>query len=188
MAHEDLVAHYQRLLDVAQFLDVGLSWTVVQSLIEPIGIDDVAALVAGPGFGIEESEVEGDGVFIDDSGPSIMLLDLEGGLFSHYEPSRLERLSAGARVWHLEWTVNGNGALSYAADGRLRLVMPDLRPDDVYGPDPHALDHLLRRLPEPSARLSHARAMSLVELDSGAYLDLDWLNSPQSRVVFPGAE
>jgi hypothetical protein len=105
MAHDDLVLHYERMLDAAQYLDVGISWTVVQSLGEPISIDDVAALVAGPHFEIEESEVEGLGTFIDESGPSIMLLDLEGGLFSPYEPSGLERPSLGARVWHLEWNV-----------------------------------------------------------------------------------
>lgn len=186
MAHDDLVLHYERMLDAAQYLDVGISWTVVQSLGEPISIDDVAALVAGPHFEIEESEVEGLGTFIDESGPSIMLLDLEGGLFSPYEPSGLERPSVGARVWHLEWNVNGSGSLTYAADGRIRLVMPGLDPGEVYGPDPHALDHLLRRLPQPFTRLSHASAMALITTDSGAYLDLEWLGSPQSRVIFPG--
>src|SRR4051812_19430098 len=113
MACEALVVHYERLLDVAQFLDAGMSWTVVQSLGGPLSINDVALLVTGPQFEIEESEVEGLGTFIDEAGPSIMLLDLEGGLFSYYKPSGLERLSLGARVWHLEWNVNGSDFLTY---------------------------------------------------------------------------
>lgn len=186
MAPDELVLHYERMLDVAQFLDVGISWTVLQSLGEPIGIDQVAELVAGPHYELEETDVEGSGVFIDESGPSIMLLDLEGGLFPDYR--QLECLSTGARVWHLEWNVNGSACLTYATDGRVRLTMPRLDPGEVYGPHPHALDHLLRRLPEPSAPLSHASAMALVQKDSGAHLDLEWLDSPQHRLVFPGEE
>lgn len=63
--------------------------------------------------------------------------------------------------------------------------MPGLDPGEAYGPDPHALDHLLRRLRQPLTRLSHAYAMALVTTDSGAYPDLEWLESPQFRVVFP---
>ncbi|MBE3008373.1 hypothetical protein IL992_04125 [Microbispora sp. NEAU-D428] len=185
MAHDELALHYERMLDVA--LDVGLSWTVLQSLGGPISIQ-VAELVAGPDYELEESDVEGSGVFIDEAGPSIMLLDLRGGLFSCYRPSELERLSVGARVWHLEWNVNGNACLTYATDGRVRLTMPRLDPGEVYGPDPHALDHLLRRLPEPSAPLSHASAMALVQRDSGAHLDLEWLDGPQYKLIYSGEE
>ncbi|MEW1842671.1 hypothetical protein AB0392_32405 [Nonomuraea angiospora] len=184
MPQEDrVVTHYQRLLDVAQWLDVGMSWTVVQPLDEPMDLIEVAELIGGPDAELQEKDVEGSETFIDEVGPSIMILDLEGGYFSPYEPAPLERLSVGARVWHLAWNVNGHACLAYAADGRLRLTMPRLDPREAHGPDPHALDHLLRLLPEPFARLSHASAMALVQMDSGAHLDLDWLNAPQQALV-----
>ncbi|MGW6500510.1 hypothetical protein [Nonomuraea angiospora] len=184
MPQEDrVVTHYQRLLDVAQWLDVGMSWTVVQPLDEPMDLIEVAELIGGPDAELQEKDVEGSETFIDEAGPSIMILDLEGGYFSPYEPAPLERFSVGARVWHLAWNVNGHACLAYAADGRLRLTMPRLDPREAHGPDPHALDHLLRLLPEPFARLSHASAMALVQMDSGAHLDLDWLNAPQQALV-----
>ncbi len=181
MPHTDLVAHYRRLLEVTQWLDCSLSWTVIQPLAEPMDLTDIAELVAGAGYEIQETEVEGEGLFIDGSGPSIMLLDLEGGF---RPPQELERLSIGARVWDLSWGVNGNSSLAYATDGHVRLTMPDLEPQEAYGRDPQALDHLLRLLPEPFTRLSNASAMALVQTDSGAHLDLEWLNTRQRKVIF----
>ncbi|WP_141704207.1 hypothetical protein [Planobispora rosea] len=172
------------MLNVAQWLDVGMSWTVIQPLAEPMEIEDVVELIAGPDYELREAEVEGDDVFVDESGPSIMLLDLEGGFLSPYEPAGLERLSLGARLWNLSWNVNGGSCLVYAADGRVRLTMSELDPREARGPDPHALDHLLRFLPEPFTRLSHASAMALVEMDSGAHLDVEWLDAPQLKVIF----
>ncbi|OUC93713.1 hypothetical protein [Streptosporangium minutum] len=180
MPHTDLVAHYRHLLDVAQWLDYTLSWTVIQPLAEPMDVTDIAESVAGSGYEIQETDVEGEGLFIDESGPSIMLLDLEGGFRS---PHELERLSIGARVWDLFWGVNGHSSLVYAADGHIRLTMPDLDPQEAYGPDPQALNHLLRLLPEPFTRLSNASAMALVQMDSGAHLDLEWLDDQQRKVI-----
>ncbi|NRQ38286.1 hypothetical protein HII36_41640 [Nonomuraea sp. NN258] len=125
-----VVAHYERLLAAAPWLDVSLSWTVVQPLDGPMDLEEVAELIGGPGTGLREREVEGfDG-------------------------------------------------------GRLRLFMAALDPGQVAGADPPALDHVFRLLPEPAAPLSHAGAMAVVQLDSGAHLDADWLESPQYALVF----
>jgi hypothetical protein len=43
---------------------------------------------------------------------------------------------------------------------------------------------LFSPLPEPFTRLSHASAMALVQMDSGARLELEWLDSPQRAVIF----
>ncbi len=48
MSRAELVAHYQRLLDVDQRLDVAMSWTVIQPLDEPMDIMEVAELIGGP--------------------------------------------------------------------------------------------------------------------------------------------
>ncbi|GIH91647.1 hypothetical protein Psi01_22770 [Planobispora siamensis] len=144
-------------------------------------ITDIAELVAGPGYEIQEAEVEGLDLFIDESDPSIMLLDPEGDF---HLPQELERLSIGARLWDLSWSVNGHSSLVYAADGRIRLTMPDLDPQRIHGPDPQALDHLLRLLLEPFIRLPKASAMALVQMDSGAHLDLAWLDERQRKVIF----
>lgn len=177
----DLVEHYRRLLSVAQWLDMGLNWTVVQRPDRPVGPEDVAEVVGWSGWEIREREVE-DGLLFDDSGPSTMLLDTDGGVFSAHEHAPLERLSAGGRVWHVEWDVNGRAWMLYAADGHIRLWMHNLDPREVHGPDPHALDHLVHLLPDPFTIASRAGALALVTMDSGAHLDPEWFELPQREI------
>jgi len=181
MPHPGLVAHYQHLLGVAQYLDVALSWTVVQPLGDLMDIEDIVERLRGPDFELREVDLEEAGLLVDESGPSIMFLDHVGGIISQFDTALLERLSTEARLWHLTWNVNGHSHLLYGADGRIRLWMPGLDPNDAHGPDSHALDHLL---PPSHARLSHAAAMALIDQDSGAHLDLEWLNSVQREVSF----
>lgn len=187
MSSNELVQYYQRLLDTAQWLGVGMSWTVIQSLGEPLSVEDVAERLAGPDAEIRMLDVrEGPpydaAVHIADCGPSIMLLDHIGEVVSSV-PGLMERLSVGARLWNVGWHVNGGHRLIYAVEGRVLTEVPSLDRDSVYGPDPHALDHVLHLLPDPYTPLSQATAMAIIEMESGAYLEMEWLEADQTAVI-----
>ncbi|MFI6320906.1 hypothetical protein ACIBG8_25440 [Nonomuraea sp. NPDC050556] len=187
MSINELVQDYQRLLDTAQWLEVGMSWTVIQSLGEPMSVADVAERVAGPGaevrlLDVAEGPLVDPAVHIADCGPSIMLLDHIAEVVS-WVPGIMDRLSVGARLWNVCWHVNGGSRLVYAVDGRVLTEVPALDRDLAYGIDPHALDHVLHLLPDAYTLLSKATAMAIIEMESGAYLDLEWLEGEQMAVI-----
>ncbi|MEV4115815.1 hypothetical protein [Nonomuraea sp. NPDC049695] len=186
MPFNELVDHYRRLLEY-HWLEVGMSWTAIQSLAEPLSMADVAERLAGPGAEIRMLDVrEGPlyvpAVHIADCGSSIMLLDHVGEVVS-WVPGLMDRLSEGVRLWNLGWHVNGGNRLLYAADGRVLVEVPGLDCAAAYGSDPHALDHVLHLLPEPFTLLSKASAMAIIEMESGASLDLEWLEADQTAVI-----
>ncbi|MEV4159926.1 hypothetical protein [Nonomuraea dietziae] len=187
MSSNELVQHYQRLLDTAQWLEVGMSWTVIQSLGGPMSVEDVAERLVGPDaeirmLDVREGPLDNPAVHIADCGPSIMLLDHIGEVVS-WEPGLMDRLSVGARLWNVGWHVNGGNRLVYAVEGRVLTEVPSLDRDSVYGANPHSLDHVLRLLPKPYTPLSKATAMAIIEMESGAYLDLEWLEAEQTAVI-----
>jgi hypothetical protein len=66
---------------------------------------------------------------------------------------------------------------------------PALEPAAAYGADPHALDHVLHLLPgKLTSSLSKPSAMAIIEVESGAYLDLEWLAADQTAVILGNDE
>jgi hypothetical protein len=192
MPSSELVDHYCRLLDTAQWLEVGMSWTAIQSLAEPLSMADVAERLAGPDaeirmLDVREGPLYAPAVHIADFGSSIMLLDHVGEVVS-WVPGLMDRLSEGARLWNVGWHVNGGNRLVYAVDGRVLVEVPALDPTAVYGADPHALDHVLHLLPDPFTPLSKASAMAIIEMESGASLDLEWLEADQMAIILGDGE
>jgi hypothetical protein len=101
----------------------------------------------------------------------------------------MEKLSEEARLWNVAWHVNGGYRLTYAVDGRVLVAVPAFEPAAAYGIDPHALDHVLHLLPESlTSPLSKPSAMAIIEMDSGAYLDLEWLAADQTAVILENGE
>lgn len=164
-----------------------MSWTAIQSFHEPLDLEDVAERLAGPDaeirmLDVREGPLSVPAVHIADCGSSIMLLDTIGEVVA-WVPGIMERLSEGARLWNLGWHVNGGNNLVYAVDGRVLAQVPALDPAAVCGADPHALNHVLGLLPEPYTPLSKASAMAIVEMESGASLDVEWLADDQTAVI-----
>jgi hypothetical protein len=189
----EIVDHYQRLLDTAQYLDASMSWTAIQSLTGPLSVEDVAERVAGHDaeirvMDVAEGPLDVPAIPIADCGSSIMLLD-GPWVIVPWAQGVMEKLSEAARLWNVAWHFNGGHRLTYAVDGRVLVAVPALEPAAAHGVDPHALDHVLRLLPDRfTGSLSKASAMAIIEMDSGAYLDLEWLATDQTAVILGSGE
>ncbi|MEV5414502.1 DUF6461 domain-containing protein [Thermopolyspora sp. NPDC052614] len=109
----------------------------------------------------------------------------------HGDGERLRALSEGGReALGFRMDMSGNAYLEYARDGRMIVSFDPMAPDERYGDDPHALDHLMNGLRfeitvdvddpvEVSESLSSA--LELIGRFTETDIATDWFQARHSR-------
>ncbi|MEV8637023.1 hypothetical protein AB0395_35820 [Streptosporangium sp. NPDC051023] len=127
-----MIDYYRSFFERHQWLENGLSWTVVQPLNEEITVDDLLRRLNGgraPEQRIMEYPRE---EAMEESCPVLLVSEGEGtwgflelaygfGLSDRV----LTELSRESRVWMVTWHFNGGYTILYAADGKIRARMCD---------------------------------------------------------------
>ncbi|MEU8002516.1 DUF6461 domain-containing protein [Catellatospora sp. NPDC049111] len=192
---DDVVAYYRQFLSELSWYAEGLSWTVIQPVGEPVTEDVVLGRLRGrrvdltgidfphvndfrPGMP-DESKV----AYLTQAGPAVVMLQPNG--FEGARPEVLRRLSDGAQVHNVDWTINGNGGVSYAVYGKVLAWVDKNDPGRRHGEQPEVLDADLEGLRDARRRWDagdlagvdfDAEAMALVERRTGVRLDVGWVD------------
>jgi hypothetical protein len=185
----DVARYYQDLLADRVWCAEGLSWTVVQQLT----MDEVCRRLAARHIDFAEvldGRPEGFDPLLVASlaqvGSSVMLFQQYG--FEGSRPEVLRRLSDGTRVHNVGWTINGNGTISYAVDGKILTRIGNNDPERRSGEDPSALDEYTADLYaaqqiwnseqwSTSPKVREAAAMATIEHGTGVRLATEWLDN-----------
>ncbi|MFI7643089.1 DUF6461 domain-containing protein [Nonomuraea sp. NPDC049400] len=136
--------YYQRILTSRSWYAEGLSWTVIQPASRQPTVAEVMRRLHAEHVNLDELDEWADDpdpllvAHLAQIGPHVVMFQDNG--FEGSRPEVLRRLSDGARVHNVNWTITGNGSLSYAVYGKVltRIDMSD--PGRKYGEDPTALD------------------------------------------------
>jgi hypothetical protein len=194
---DDVVAYYSQFLGDRPWYAEGLSWTVIQPASQPVTEDvvrrrlhgtrvDLADLRPGPP---DELKV----AYLAQVDAAVVMFQPNG--FEGARPEVLRWLSAGARVHNVDWTINGNGGISYAVYGTVLAWVDKNDPGRCSGEQPDVLDDDLDGLREAYRRWNRGdlagaavdpEAMAVVERRTGIRLDADWIDGveePGSAVV-----
>lgn len=189
------VEHYRTLLLNRSWYAEGLSWTVIQPAGAPVTVGEVMRRLRAERVDLDEIRFphvndlrDGDPspflvAHLAQVGDAVMMFQTNGCQGARTEVLRL--LSDRARVHNVDWTINGNGGVSYAVYGTLLAWIDKNDPDRRWGTHPDTLDADLadlreaRRLDDeddwPANRLAaEAAAMSTVELRTGVRLPHAW--------------
>jgi hypothetical protein len=206
------VEYYQRILTSRSWFAEGLSWTVIQPASQQLTVAEVMRRLHAERVNLDELDEWADDhddhdplliACLAQIGPNVVMFQDNG--FEGSRPEILRWLSDGARVHNVDWTINGNGSLSYAVYGKVLARIDKNNPDRKYGEDPTALDedladmHAARQALDledqadlgetsqtadpsvPSALDTHllaeAAAMATVEHRTGIRLTEQWLDN-----------
>ncbi|MBM0278992.1 hypothetical protein JM949_28785 [Micromonospora sp. STR1s_6] len=92
-------------------------------------------------------------------------------------PEMLRWLSDGTRVHTIDWTINGNGGVTYAVYGRVLAWMDLNDPERRHGDDPSAFADDLDDV-RAARGTGHVRpaAMAFVERRTGVRLPAEWMS------------
>ncbi|HZM83161.1 MAG TPA: DUF6461 domain-containing protein [Candidatus Limnocylindrales bacterium] len=193
---DDVVAYYRQFLENRPWYAEGVSWTVIQPASEAITEDIVLRRLRGKRVDLTEIRFP----HINDFRPgmpdemkvahltqvdeAVVMFQPNG--FEGARPEVLRWLSAGARVHNVDWTINGNGGISYAVYGKVLAWVDKNDPGRRSGEHPQVLDHDLDRLQEIRRRSDDgdladadfdSEAMAIVERRTGVRLDVDWVDA-----------
>ncbi|MEV5764787.1 DUF6461 domain-containing protein [Micromonospora sp. NPDC052213] len=192
---DDVVAYYRQFLDERSWYAEGLSWTVIQPASEPVTEDVVLRRLRGRRVDLTEIHFphvndfrpgmpdESKVAYLTQVGPAVVMLQPNG--FEGARREVLRWLSDGARVHNIDWTINGNGGISYAVYGKVLAWVDKNAPGRRHGEQPDVLDHDLDGLREARRRWDagdlagadfDAEAMALVERRTGVRLDVGWVD------------
>jgi len=191
------VEYYRNMLTNRSWYAEGLSWTVIQPAGAPVTVEEVSRRLRAEPINLDEIRFP----HVNDRGPDdpspflvahlaqvgadvVMFQDL-GSEGARREVLRW--LSDRARVHNVDWTINGNGGISYAVYGTLVAWIDKNDPDRRGGTQPDALDDDLADLAEarrlrdagdwPASRLvQEAAAMATVERRTGIRLPEAWMD------------
>ncbi|WP_157549589.1 hypothetical protein [Nonomuraea candida] len=191
---QQVINHYERLLDEHVWMQTGFHWTVVRTGALPPSIEEIGArLSRSAEAGIEE-EVDvasGTDLFIPRSVVSVDRQKEGYFLFQNHdggvdEPPVLRELSEeGERVWSIT-SILYKHQLTYAVDGEIRLMWWQIphgdRPiaDDPVDED---LSFVLDVCKEANIRFGLAALMAAVDIGSGVRMDINWPHAPRPAVI-----
>ncbi|MFG1882340.1 hypothetical protein [Micromonospora sp. NPDC049102] len=129
----DAVRYYDDFLSERDWLAEGLSWAVVQPASVEATVDGVIerlrATPVEPG-----DDQSGERADLAQIGSDVLVFQDNGCALSR--PEVLRWLSDGTRVHTVEWTINGNGGLTYAVYGRVLAWMDLNDPEQRHGDAP----------------------------------------------------
>ncbi|MDG4805588.1 DUF6461 domain-containing protein [Micromonospora sp. WMMD1120] len=170
----DAVRYYDEFLAERDWLAEGLSWAVVQPASAAATVDGVIERLRArrvqPG-----DDRSGEFADLVQIGPDVTVFQDNGCALSR--PEVLRWLSDGTRVHTVEWTINGNGGLTYAVYGRVLTWMDLNDPERRHGDDPSAfaedLDDVRAARGTEQARPA---AMAFVERRTGVRLPAEWMS------------
>lgn len=191
---DEVVEYYRQFLSRPWYAE-GLSWTVIQPASEPVTEDVVVRRLRGTRVDLGEIRFPHINDFrpgmpdvmkvahLTQVGPAVVMFQPNG--FEGARREVLRGLSAGARVHNVDWTINGNGGISYAVYGKVLAWVDKNDPDRCHGEQPAVLDDDLAGLREARRRWDsgdlmgahfEAEAMAVVERRTGVRLDADWVD------------
>ncbi|MEV4417203.1 DUF6461 domain-containing protein [Catellatospora sp. NPDC049609] len=192
---DDVVAYYRQFLDECSWYAEGLSWTVIQPAGAPVTEDVVLRRLRGRRVDLAEIQFphvndfrpgmpdESKVAHLIQVGPAVVMLQPNG--FEGARREVLRWLSDGARVHNVDWTINGNGGISYAVYGKVLAWVDKNDPGRRHGEQPDVLDDDLDGLREArriwdagdlAGADFNAEAMALVERRTGVRLDVGWVD------------
>ncbi|HEX6685253.1 MAG TPA: DUF6461 domain-containing protein [Candidatus Limnocylindrales bacterium] len=183
---DDVTDYYRAFLRTRSWYAEGMSWTVIQPGNSAVTEDVVLRRLRAKRVTIGERSPEphyAKVAYLKQIGDAVVMYQPNGFEGARHEVLRW--LSDGARVHNVDWTINGNGSVSYAVYGKVLVWMDKNDPDRRLGERPDLFDD------EDLAELREARrqvddgevvwpdfdpmAMALVERRTGVRLDLDWV-------------
>ncbi len=191
------IEHYRGLLLERSWYAEGLSWTVIRPAGAPVTVEEIQRRLHAEPVDLAEirfphvNDLRDDApspmlvAYLAQAGDAVMMLQPNG--FEGARPEVLRWLSDRARVHNADWTINGNGGVSYAVYGSLLTWVDKNDPDRRGGTHPDTLDGDLDELREarrrndaarwPDNRLvAEAAALATVERRTGIRLTGAWLD------------
>jgi hypothetical protein len=184
----DVTDYYRAFLRTRSWYAEGMSWTVIQPGTQAVTEDLVLRRLRAQRVVLGELDPEphhAKVAYLKQVGDAVMMYQPNG--YEGARPEVLRLLSDGTRVHNVDWTINGNGSVSYAVYGKRLVGMDKNDPDRRYGEWPDLFDEEdLAELREARRQLDaeeddwpnfDAMAMALVERRTGVRLDLDWVES-----------
>lgn len=170
----DVVRYYDDFLAGRDWLAEGLSWAVVQPASAEATVDGVIERLRArrvePG-----DDRPGELADVAQIGPDVLVFQDNGCALSR--PEVLRWLSDGTRVHTVEWTINGNGGLTYAVYGRVLAWMDLNDPDRRHGGDPSVFaDDLADVRAARGTGFVRSAAMAFVERRTGVRLPAEWMD------------
>ncbi|MGW1449174.1 hypothetical protein ACWCO3_12915 [Micromonospora sp. NPDC002411] len=169
----DMVRYYDDFLADRDWLAEGLSWAVVQPASAEATVDGVIERLRARRVEPGDSQ-SGELADLAQIGPNVVVFQDNGCALSR--PEVLRWASDGLRVHTVDWTINGNGSLTYAVYGKVLAWMDMNDPDRRYGDDPAAFDDDLAdvRAARGTGQVT-AAAMAFVERRTGVRLPAEWV-------------
>ncbi|MBB5478385.1 DUF6461 domain-containing protein [Micromonospora parathelypteridis] len=166
--------YYDDFLADRDWLAEGLSWAVVQPASAEATVDGVIKRLRArrvePG-----DKHAGELADLAQIGPDVVVFQDNGCALSR--PEVLRWLSDGTRVHTVDWTINGNGGVTYAVYGKVLARMDMNDPDRRHGDDPSAfaddLDDVRAALGTEYVR---SAVMAFVERRTGVRLPAEWMS------------
>ncbi|ACZ91285.1 hypothetical protein [Streptosporangium roseum] len=127
-----MIDYYRDFFERHQWLEHGLSWTVVQPLNEEITVDDLLRRLNG-GLAPEQRVMEYPREEAGEEDRPVLLVSGGEGTWGFLELTCgfglsdrvLTALSTESRVWMVTWHFNGGYTILYAAAGEIRARMRD---------------------------------------------------------------
>ncbi|MFI7444505.1 hypothetical protein [Nonomuraea indica] len=190
-----MIDYYRDFFEEHQWLENGLSWTVVQPLNEEIMLDDLLRRLNG-GRDPEQRTMEYPREeAMGEDGP-VLLVSEEEGTWGFLELAYgfglsdrvLTELGTESRVWMVTWHFNGGYTILYAADGKIRARMRDFIFSEhaVEEGDPGVLADfraMLDSLEPDDYRGKRGAAFAFIEAATGMGLEREWPDVEDAPVV-----
>ena len=191
----ETVEYYRNLLVERPWYAEGLSWTVIRPAGAAVTVDEVMRRLRAEPVTVDDATGPFLVAHLRQVGSDVVMVQGNGSEGSRREVLRW--LSDRARVYNVDWTINGNGSITYAVYGSVLTWIDKNNPDRRHGTHPDALDDALADLREarrcrdaeewPATRLaSEAAALATVESSTRIRLEAEWvddLTGPQWTTV-----
>ncbi|MFD0888047.1 hypothetical protein ACFQ08_26195 [Streptosporangium algeriense] len=190
-----MIDYYRDFFERHQWLENGLSWTVVRPLNEKITLDDLLRRLNG-GPDPERRTMEYPREEAMDEDRPVLLVTGKEGAWGFLELAHgfglsdrvLTELSEESHVWMVTWHFNGGYTILHAADGEIRAWMRDFLFTEhiVEQGDPSVLADFRTMLdglgPEDYSGKRSA-AFAFIEATTGMRLETGWPDVENTPVV-----
>ncbi|KKK05540.1 DUF6461 domain-containing protein [Micromonospora sp. HK10] len=169
-----MVRYYDDFLADREWLAEGLNWAVVQPASAEATVDGVIKRLRARRVEPGDNR-PGELADLAQIGPNVVVFQDDGCALG--QPEVLRWLSDGVRVHTVDWTINGNGGVTYAVYGKVLAWMDMNDPDRRRGDDPAAFDDDLDdvRAAQGTGYVK-AAVMAFVERRTGVRLPAEWMS------------